>query len=202
MEILLRCGRRASLTSAPLGEGSARSRRATWYSSATPTPRRCTRRRRGKNPKFEARNSKQIRMADLAASAKLENPKFEFRNKFECSKENNSKRWHREMSAGQFAHPVFRALLLSSFGFVSDFDIRTSGLPRGAKIRHSKSEIRANANPRHEETRNGFLARCPRRSSPMPFSNFGFVSDFGIRASSFRLVISMKNDWKRIFAFE
>jgi len=33
-------------------------------------------------------------------------------------------------------------------------------------------------------------------------SSFEFASDFGIRVSSFPHVISMKTDWKGIFAFE
>jgi hypothetical protein len=43
---------------------------------------------------------------------------------------------------------------------------------------------------------------CPGPFRSLPFWNFGFVSDFGIWISSFGQVNSMKNDWKRIFAFD
>jgi hypothetical protein len=80
------------------------------------------RRPNGGNPKLEVRSAKQIRITEM---------------------EENSKGVKREMAAGRFAGAGFPALHFSSFGIVSDFEIRISNLTQGFGFRYSSFEFLA-----------------------------------------------------------
>jgi hypothetical protein len=63
--------------------------------------------------------------------------------------EETSKGDKREMVAGGFGGAVFRALFFSSFGIVSDFEIRISNLTQGFGFRYSSFEF--SASHQHED---------------------------------------------------